>query len=169
MRVAVGCERPLRVTTYVVVYVVFCVSIQRRHSIFVRPRPLAGAYIRNPRATIGAHTRTRTLSQRSARHATALRLHRPVRATLADACASPPQQCKRRPKLLEGTRSSALLGVRSRVGEPGAILRAGRVCHRRTDRRVRRRVGGRSSCARMRVTRHHEEHGPGRIWAGTYL
>ena len=83
------------------------------HSTLVRPRPLAGAYILYRQATHNLRRRTHddtirssqdersTLSQRTAVRAPChLLAPAPARATLADACASPPQQ--RKPKAARG-------------------------------------------------------------------
>ena len=136
-------------------------------STLVRPWPLAGAYILYPQATHnwGAHTTTRSEAGRTLHAITA---HSGARAVPPScACTGPcyADRCLRltaaSPKLREGAR--LVLSVRRRVGEPGAVLRAGRVCQGPTDRRVRRRAGGRSSRARMRVIRHREGmRGPGR-------
>ena len=113
------------------------------HSTLVRPRPLAGAYILYRQATHNlrcAHTTTRSeaartnapryhSAQRCARRATFLRLHRPV---LRWPMPAPHRRSNASPKLREGARLGL---VRSRVGEPRAVLRAGRVCQGPTDRR----------------------------------
>ena len=119
-----------------------CVSILTTYVgiVYLLDRGLAsgGLY---PQPTIldwGALRHERYHSGPRAMLPTTLRLHRPV---LRWPMPAPHRRSNASQKLLEGTR--LLLGVRSRVGEPGPILRAGRVCHRRTDRRVRRRVGGR--------------------------